>query len=296
MKNYNLNINDLNTLNKYLKEISIIPLLTNKEEIKLSKIINKGNLKKKNIKNVLNKKIAQKKLIKSNLKFVVSVAKKYQNQGLNLLDLINEGNLGLIKATLKFNYKKGFKFISYAVWWIKQCILQAIADYSKCIRSPTNKIVLLNKIKKKYSILEQKYKRCPTIKEISNFLKIPISDIKNIYKYNYKFISLDAPLNEENDNSNLYDLLKYKESHSPNEKFFKESLINDIKICFKYLSKREIQVLILYFGLFDNPKLSFNEISKLFFLTRERIRQIQIKAFKKFKKKEVKKIFLSYLR
>ncbi|XBT18414.1 MAG: sigma-70 family RNA polymerase sigma factor [Candidatus Shikimatogenerans sp. Tduv] len=285
-KNKNINI-----LNKYLKDIANISILNYKEELFLSKIIKKGISKKATKKDILNKNIAQDKLIQSNLKFVVSIAKKYQNQGLSLLDLINEGNLGLIKATLKFDYKKKFKFISYAVWWIKQCILQAIANYSKCIRAPTNKIVLLNKINKKYYYLEQKYKRYPSIKEIARSLNIKKKSIKNIYKYNYKYISLDAPLNNNNNTSNLYNILYIKKDFSYNKNNKNNLLIVNLKKCLNFLNKREKQVLILCYGLFENPKLNFEEIAKLYNITRERVRQIHIKVLKKIKKnKKIKDI------
>ncbi|WXB47295.1 MAG: RNA polymerase sigma factor RpoD/SigA [Candidatus Shikimatogenerans sp. Tmey] len=286
------NFKKINILNIYLTYISKISLLTIKEEKFLLKLIYLG-LKKKNSKNIINKKFAQNKLIQSNLKFVVSVAKKYQNQGLNLLDLINEGNLGLIKATLKFNYKKKFKFISYAVWWIKQSILQAIANYSKFIRTPTNKVVLFNKINKRYYYLEQKYNRKPTMKEIAKDLDVNLKSIKNIYKYNYKYISLDAPLNDNNDTSNLYNVLKCDKVKSFNKKFYRKSLKLNLIKSLKILHNREKEILILCFGLFGNPKLNFEEISSLFNLTRERVRQIQIRALKKLKnnKKIKKKLF-----
>ncbi|XBT18226.1 MAG: RNA polymerase sigma factor RpoD/SigA [Candidatus Shikimatogenerans sp. Tser] len=286
----------INILNKYLKDISKISLLRYKEEMFLSKIIQKGLKKRAHKKDILNKNIAQDKLIQSNLRFVVSVAKKYQNQGLSLLDLINEGNIGLIKATLKFNYKKKFKFISYAVWWIKQCILQSIANYSKCIRAPTNKTVLFNRINKAYYYLEQKYKRKPFMKEIAKFLKLKVKVIHNIYKYSYKYVSLDAPLNNDNNTSNLYNIIKCENTKSFNEKFYNKSLSANIKKCLKFLNKREAQILILFFGLFKNPKLNFDEIAKLFNITRERVRQIQISALKKFKNNKKVRKYLSWFR
>ncbi|XBT18858.1 MAG: RNA polymerase sigma factor RpoD/SigA [Candidatus Shikimatogenerans sp. AspAUS03] len=267
---------------KYLKDISNIPVLNYKEEKMLSQIIKKGNIKNASQKNIYNKEIAKQKLVTGNLKFVISIAKNYQNQGLSLLDLIIEGNLGLIKASTKFNYKKGFKFISYAVWWIKQSILQAVSNYSKSIKCPTNKIVFLNKINKIYSYLEQKYKRKPILSEIADKMKCKVSYIENIYKYHYKYLSLDAPLNEENENSNLYDVLK-SEDLTNNDKLLNKSLRNDLKKCFKVLTSREKQIIILYFGLFDNSKLNFEEIAKFFNLTRERVRQIQIKSLSKIK-------------
>ncbi|WGH25670.1 MAG: RNA polymerase sigma factor RpoD/SigA [Candidatus Shikimatogenerans bostrichidophilus] len=288
------NIEESESLNKYLHEISKIPLLTYEEEIKLAKQINKGlkiNASKKDKKQ---KKISQDKLVKSNLRFVVSVSKQYQNQGLSLSDLINEGNLGLIKAALRFDETRGFKFISYAVWWIRQCILQAIADFSRCVRSPTNKIAFLNKVNKVCSYLEQKLQRQPSIKEISKYLSVSEKEVEDVLKYSGKHISLDAPL-IEGEGINLYDVISYKDSPKPDNKLNKESLKRDIKRCLKILSKREEQVIILYCGLFGNKPMTFEEIAKMFILTRERVRQIQISAFKKLKKSKKSKILKFYL-
>ncbi|WOX79091.1 sigma-70 family RNA polymerase sigma factor [Candidatus Shikimatogenerans bostrichidophilus] len=289
MKKIKINNDESETLNKYLKEISKIPLLNYKKEIKLTNIIkNCNNIKNKNYKNAL------KILIKSNLRFVVSVAKKYQNQGLSLLDLINEGNLGLIKAAIRFDVNRGYKFISYAVWWIKQSILQAIADYSKCVRSPTNKIAFLNKINKAFLILEQKLHKTPTTKEIANYLSVKEKDVENVLKYSSKPISLDAPL-IEGEGINLYDVIISKDFPNPDNKIKKESFNNDIKKCFKILSKREKNIIIFYCGLFGNKKMTFEEISKLLKLTRERVRQIQINSLKKLRKYNMCNILKSYL-
>ncbi|WGH25864.1 MAG: sigma-70 family RNA polymerase sigma factor [Candidatus Shikimatogenerans bostrichidophilus] len=275
------------SLNNYLQEISNIPLLKKEEEKKLAKIISKG-------KNNKNYKIALKKLVNSNLRFVVSVAKQYQNQGLSLLDLINEGNLGLIKAASRFDYNKGYKFISYAVWWIRQCILQAIADYSRCVRSPTNKIAFLNKINKISIILEHKYNRKPTIKEIAKYLSTDEKNVEEVIRNSGKHISLDAPLIEGED-INLYDILHSKESNELENKLNIESLNKDIKKCFKILSKREKKVIILYCGLFKKKQMTFEEIAKIFNLTRERVRQIQISALIKLKNNKYCKNLKNYL-
>ncbi|WGH26564.1 MAG: RNA polymerase sigma factor RpoD/SigA [Candidatus Shikimatogenerans bostrichidophilus] len=288
------NLEDSESLNKYLYEISKIPLLSNKEEIKLAIKIRNGLKYNANKKAIKKKNKAQDKLVKSNLRFVVSVAKQYQNQGLSLCDLINEGNVGLIKAAFRFDETKGFKFISYAVWWIRQCILQAIADSSKCVRSPTNKIAFLNKINKVFTILEQKLQRQPSIKEISKYLSINEKEIEDILKFSNKHISLDAPL-IEGEGINLYDILIYKDSPSPDKKLNEESLKRDIKKCFKILSKREEQVIILSCGLFGKKIMNFEEIAKLFSLTRERVRQIQISALKKLKTSKKIKILKNYL-
>ncbi|XBT18730.1 MAG: RNA polymerase sigma factor RpoD/SigA [Candidatus Shikimatogenerans sp. Tcar] len=281
----------INALNIYLKHISYIPLLKKKEENFLFKIVNKGFKKNCLKKDIKNRKLAQNKIIQSNLKFVVSIAKKYQNQGLDLLDIINEGNLGLIKATLKFNYKKKIKFISYAVWWIKQSILQAISNYSKFIRIPTNKEILFNKINKISYFLEQKYSNF-NLKNISKVLNINTKIIKNIYKYDYKYISLDTPLNNNNNDtsSTLYNVLKSDKIKSYNKKILNKSFKINIKDSLNILSNKEKEIIILCYGLFNNPKLNYQEISRLFNLTRERVRQVQIRALNKLRKnKEIKK-------
>lgn len=279
------NKEDSESLNKYLKEISKIPLLKFKEEKKIARIIKKGNFKEK--------KKALKKLVKSNLRFVVSVAKQYQNQGLSLSDLINEGNIGLIKAASRFDYKRGFKFISYAVWWIKQSILQAISDYARCVRAPTNKIALLNKINKIWFYLEQKLQREPTIKEISENLSIKEKEVEEVFETTNQHVSLDAPL-IEGEGINLYDIISVK-NNIENLKLKKESLEKDIKKCLKILSKREKKVIILCFGLFGKNSMNFEELAKLLNLTRERVRQIQISAFEKIKKSKQSKILKDYL-
>ncbi|WGH28065.1 MAG: RNA polymerase sigma factor RpoD/SigA [Candidatus Shikimatogenerans bostrichidophilus] len=288
------NKDESESLNKYLNEISKIPLLSNNKEIKLAKKIKKGLKNNSTKKEKLDKEKAQNILVKSNLRFVVSVAKQYQNQGLSLSDLINEGNLGLIKASLRFDETRGFKFISYAVWWIRQCILQAIADCSRCVRSPTNKIAFLNKVNKVFTKLEQKYYRQPTIKEISKYLSVNVKDIEEVLKYSSKHISLDAPL-IEGEGINLYDVISYKDSPKPDNNLNKESLKNDIKRCLKILSKREKKVIILSCGLFGKNIMNFEEIARLFGLTRERVRQIQISAIKKLKKSKKSKILKYYL-
>ncbi|WGH27063.1 MAG: RNA polymerase sigma factor RpoD/SigA [Candidatus Shikimatogenerans bostrichidophilus] len=288
------NKDESESLNKYLYEISKIPLLDSKEEIKLAIKIKKGLKKNANKKEIIEKEKSQNKLVKSNLRFVVSVAKQYQNQGLSLSDLINEGNLGLIKASLRFDESRGFKFISYAVWWIRQCILQSIADFSRCVRSPTNKIAFLNKVNKVFTYLEQKLNRAPSIKEISKYLSINIKDIEEVLKYSNKHISLDAPL-IEGEGINLYDVISSKNFPKPDNKLNQESLKKDIKICLKILSKREKQVIILCCGLFGKKSMTFEEIARLFKLTRERVRQIQISAIKKLKKYKKSKILKYYL-
>ncbi|MDH3004478.1 MAG: sigma-70 family RNA polymerase sigma factor [Candidatus Shikimatogenerans sp. JK-2022] len=295
MKRINfVNIEDSKTLNKYLYDISKIPLLNKKQEKKIAKIIKIGSKKNANYYQKKKKKKTQNILIQSNLRFVVSIAKKYQNQGLSLLDLINEGNIGLIKASLRFDVNRGYKFISYAVWWIKQNILQAIADFSRCVRSPTNKIAFLNKVNKVITELEQKLQRQPTIKEISKFLLVKEKDIEEILKFNNKHISLDSPI-IEGEGINLYDIISSKNVDKPNVNLNNKSLNKDIKKCLNILSKREKQVIILSCGLFGYNYMSFEEIATLFKLTRERVRQIQISAIKKLKNSNKIKILRNYL-
>ncbi|WGH24573.1 MAG: RNA polymerase sigma factor RpoD/SigA [Candidatus Shikimatogenerans bostrichidophilus] len=295
MKNYQtINKEESKSLNKYLNDISKIPLLNNINEKKIAIIIQKSKNYKNNIKRLRIKKYAQNLLIKSNLRFVVSIAKQYQNQGLSLSDLINEGNIGLIKAAEKFDVNRGYKFISYAVWWIKQSILQAIADFSKCVRSPTNKIAFLNKINRVTTYLEQKLQRQPTIKELAKNLSVTEKEIEDVLKLNGKNISLDAPL-IEGEGLNLYDVISSKNVPNPDKKLKTESLQKDIKKCLSILSKREKQVIIYSCGLFGQNLMTFEEIAKLFNLTRERVRQIQISAINKLKKTDKINILKSYL-
>ncbi|MDH3004783.1 MAG: sigma-70 family RNA polymerase sigma factor [Candidatus Shikimatogenerans sp. JK-2022] len=283
------------SLNKYLEDISSITLLTSKEEKILAEIIKNGLKKKASKQEKMLKKKAQDKLVVSNLRFVISVAKQYQNQGLSLADLINEGNIGLIKAALRFDINRGYKFISYAVWWIRQSILQAIADFARCVRTPTNKIAFLNKVKKVTNYLEQKFKRVPTYKEIAKFLLVKEKDIEEILKISKQHVSLDAPL-IEGEGINLYDVISTQDKEAiPENKLLNESLKEDIKKCLSILSEREEQVIILFCGLYGNKSMTFDEIAQLFGLTRERVRQIQISAIKKLKNSKLSNILKSYL-
>ncbi|WGH25305.1 MAG: RNA polymerase sigma factor RpoD/SigA [Candidatus Shikimatogenerans bostrichidophilus] len=282
------------SLNKFLHDISKIPLLNNEEEIKLAKIIKKGSKENSTKKERKEKQNALDILVKSNLRFVVSVAKKYQNQGLSVSDLINEGNLGLIKAALRFDVNRGYKFISYAVWWIRQSILQAIADFSRCVRSPTNKIAFLNKVNKASTSLEQILQRPPTIKEIAKYLSVKEIEVEEVLKLTGKQISLDAPL-IVGEGINLYDVISSKDIPNPDYELNKASLTEDIKRCLSILSKRENQVIILSCGLFGYNPMTFEEIANLFGLTRERVRQIQISAIKKLKKSQRSNILKPYL-
>jgi len=249
------------------------------EEIVLARKIKLGDQK------------ALKKLIQSNLRFVVSVAKQYQNQGLTLPDLINEGNLGLIKAAERYDETRGFKFISYAVWWIRQSILQAIAEQSRIVRLPLNKIGALSKINKAFTKLEQDYQREPTPEEIADLLKLQIKIVKEALEISNFHVSTDAPMHESEDNENtLYSTLINEESPSPDLSLINNSLKIEIERALSTLSEREAEVLRYYFGLIGEHPLSIDEISVLLQLTRERVRQLKEKALKNLK--NIKKIHL----
>jgi RNA polymerase primary sigma factor len=289
------NRDESESLNKYLKDISKISLLSSKEEIKLAHKIRIKFFKKKLYKKNKKTKNNLNKLVIANLRFVVSVAKQYQNQGLSLCDLINEGNFGLIKAAIRFDETRGFKFISYAVWWIRQSILQSIADCSRCVRCPTNKLAFYNKINKYSFSLEQDLQRTPSVIELSKKLNIPEKEIEEALKYSNKHLSLDAPLTEGED-SNLYDILKFDQLSSPYEDLEKESLNKDLYKCLEALNERESKILISYFGLFGKPTLSLKEIAKRESLTKERVRQIQINACKKLRNSPRSKRLKNYLK
>ena len=220
--------------------------------------------------------IALEKLTKANLRFVVSVAKQYQNQGLSLPDLINEGNLGLIKAAQRFDETRGFKFISYAVWWIRQSILQALAEQSRIVRLPLNKIGSINKINKAYASIEQEEERAPSASEIATFLDMSESDVKESQRNSGRHVSMDAPLVEGED-SNLYDVLRSGESPNPDRQLLNASLSIEIERAHKTLTPREADVIRLYFGLENKQALTLEEIGERFDLTRERVRQIKKK-------------------
>jgi len=234
------------------------------------------------------------KLTKANLRFVVSVAKQYQNQGLTLPDLINEGNLGLIKAAKRFDETRGFKFISYAVWWIRQSILQALAEQSRIVRLPLNKIGSINKINKAFARLEQENERPPSAEEIAMELDMTVSDVKGSMKISGRHVSMDAPL-IEGENSNLYDVLNSGESPNPDKKLLHESLEIEILRALETLTPREADVLKLYFGLGDAHPMTLEEIGETFDLTRERVRQIKEKAIRRLKHTSRSKILRTYL-
>ncbi|MCX7726451.1 MAG: RNA polymerase sigma factor RpoD/SigA [Chitinispirillaceae bacterium] len=268
-KNYILD-NDY-ALALYLKEVGKIPTLTMEEEAELARKIKKGDRK------------ALDKLVEANLRFVVSVAINYQNQGLPLSDLINEGNLGLIKAATKFDETKNFKFISYAVWWIRQAILQALAEQSRIVKLPLNRIDTLQKINKIRSKLEQKYRRAPDNEEIASELSIDMSVVEESCLIGNNAISLHSPCPGGNDETPIIDLIPNKEEERPDSNYREISLQEEIKKIIDFLDKREREVIKLYFGIDHEKAYTLEEISKFFNLTRERARQIKEKALKRLK-------------
>ncbi|MDP4703873.1 MAG: RNA polymerase sigma factor RpoD/SigA [Polaribacter sp.] len=270
------------SLDKYLQEIGKVDLITADEEVELAQLIKAGDQR------------ALEKLTKANLRFVVSVAKQYQNQGLTLPDLINEGNLGLIKAAKRFDETRGFKFISYAVWWIRQSILQALAEQSRIVRLPLNKIGSINKINKMYAFLEQENERPPSAEEIAKKLDMTVNDVKESMKNSGRHVSMDAPLIEGED-SNLYDVLNSGESPNPDRELIHESLRIEINRALETLTPREADVVKLYFGLGEHQPMTLEEIGETFDLTRERVRQIKEKAIRRLKHTSRSKILMTYL-
>jgi RNA polymerase primary sigma factor len=270
------------SLDKYLQEIGKVDLITAEEEVELAIKIKAGDQR------------ALEKLTTANLRFVVSVAKQYQNQGLTLPDLINEGNLGLIKAAQRFDETRGFKFISYAVWWIRQSILQALAEQSRVVRLPLNKIGSINKIKKAFAHLEQAHERPPSPDEIAKELDMTINDVKESMKNSGRSVSMDAPLMEGED-YNMYDVVRSGESPNPDEALLNESLRTEIERALETLTPREADVIRLYFGLADQRPMTLEEIGQTFDLTRERVRQIKEKAVRRLKHISRSTILKTYL-
>ena len=270
------------SLDKYLQEIGKVDLITADEEVELAQRIKAGD------------QVALEKLTKANLRFVVSVAKQYQNQGLTLPDLINEGNLGLIKAAQRFDETRGFKFISYAVWWIRQSILQALAEQSRIVRLPLNKIGSINKINKTFAFLEQAHERTPSAEEIAKELDMTVEDVKQSLKNSGRHVSMDAPLIDGED-SYLYDVLRSGESPNPDKELLHESLRTEIERALETLTPREADVIRLYFGLAGQHSMTLEEIGETFDLTRERVRQIKEKAIRRLKHTSRSKILKTYL-
>ncbi len=272
------------SLDKYLQEIGRVELLNPDDEIELARKIKKGGIEGT---------LALERLVKANLRFVVSVAKQYQNQGLSLGDLINEGNLGLIKAAKRFDETRGFKFISYAVWWIRQSILQALAEQSRIVRLPLNRVGALNKIGKKFSELEQKYEREPTAQELADQLDMSVPEIAETIKISGRHLSVDAPFVQGEDNR-LLDILPNEQQPPPDSELIRESLKVEVQQVLTTLSQREAEVIKLYFGL-DSQCLTLEEIGEKFNLTRERVRQIKEKAIRRLRHASRSKALRSYL-
>ena len=270
------------SLDKYLHDIGKVELITAEEEVELARKIKDGDQE------------ALEKLTKANLRFVVSVAKQYQNQGLSLPDLINEGNLGLIKAAQRFDETRGFKFISYAVWWIRQSILQALAEQSRIVRLPLNKIGTINKINKAYAYLEQEYEREPRADEIAALLDITESEVKDSMRNSSRHLSMDASLTQDKDN-NMYDVLKSEDSPTPDKGLLYESLKQEINRTISTLPQREADIIKLYFGLDSKHPMTLEEIGEKYELTRERVRQIKEKAIRRLKNQAKCKNLKAYL-
>ncbi len=269
------------SLDKYLQEIGREDLITVEEEVELAQRIKKGD------------RIALEKLTRANLRFVVSVAKQYQNQGLSLPDLINEGNLGLIKAAEKFDETRGFKFISYAVWWIRQSILQALAEQSRIVRLPLNQVGSLNKINKAFSKFEQENERRPSPEELADELEIPVDKISDTLKVSGRHISVDAPFVEGEDNS-LLDVLVNDDSPNADRVLINESLSKEIDRSLATLTERESEIIKMFFGI-GYQEMTLEEIGDKFGLTRERVRQIKEKAIRRLRANSKSKLLKSYL-
>jgi RNA polymerase primary sigma factor len=273
---------DNSFLDKYLNEVAKIKLITPEEEVDLARMIHKGDLGARDC------------LINANLRFVISVAKQYQNLGLSLADLINEGNLGLIKAAQRFDETRGFKFICYAVWWIRQAIMQALTENARIVRLPLNRIDLNNKIKKIIAELEQKYEREPTIFEITQALEITLTDVTITFKNNRRDISMDAPL-VQGEEENMYDVLLSEDASSPDKELLTDSLRKEIERALNKLTPREAYIIRFYFGLNGKHAHTLAEISEEFNLTSERVRQIKAKSIKRLKDTTICRVLKTYL-
>ncbi len=270
------------SLEKYLQDISKEGMITAEEEVELAKRIKQGDER------------ALEKLVRANLRFVVSVSKQYQNQGLTLPDLINEGNLGLIKAAKKFDETRGFKFISYAVWWIRQSILQALADQARIVRLPLNQVGSLNKINRTFSKLEQEFERVPSASEIADNLEITEDKVSDTMKISGRHVSVDAPFKEGEDHG-LLDVLSEENSPKTDHNIMRESLLQEIDRSLKTLGERESEVIKLYYGIGMKHALTLDEIGDRFELTRERVRQVKEKAIKKLRQTSRSKLLRAYL-
>jgi RNA polymerase primary sigma factor len=258
------------SLDKYLQEIGAVQMITPEEEVELARRIKNGD------------QVALERLVNSNLRFVVSVSKQYQNQGLTLCDLINEGNLGLIKAAKRFDETRGFKFISYAVWWIRQSILQALAEQSRIVRLPLNRVGVLGKITKAYSELEQRLEREPSAEELALALELDVESVSETLKMSGRHVSVDAPIQVGEENT-LLGMLENNDEPKPDKHLIKESLCKEIERSLSTLSEREREIICHYFGLLSRSEMSLEEIGEKFGLTRERVRQIKEKGIRRLK-------------
>jgi RNA polymerase primary sigma factor len=274
---------DTQSLEKYLQEISKEKLLTSEEEVKLAKLIKQGDAD------------ALEKLVKANLRFVVSVAKQYQNQGLPLSDLINEGNLGLIKSAEKFDETKGFKFISYAVWWIRQSIMQSLVEQARIVRLPINKVGSYNKIMQTMQLFEQEFQREPTNEELEKILHINKSDIDDLIKCASRHVSMDAPLSDDEEAGTMYDTLKNNDDEGADKNMMDESLQKEIRKALRVLPVRDAEIVCFYFGLKGEGYMTLEEIGGMFNLTRERVRQIKERSLRRLTKVTSSRELKSYL-
>lgn len=271
------------SLEKYLQEIGKVELISPEEEVKLASLIKQGDQQ------------ALDRLTKANLRFVVSVAKQYQNQGLSLPDLINEGNVGLIKAAQRFDETRGFKFISYAVWWIRQSILQSLAEQARIVRLPLNKVGLTNRIQKAYSLLEQQYEREPSAEELAEVLEMDIEEISSTLGINARHVSMDSPLSDGEENT-LIDVLENPNAEKTDDELYhKESLKTEIERSLTTLTERQREVICFFFGIGIDHPMSLEDIGEKFCLTRERVRQIKDKAITKLKTSNRCKLLRTYL-
>ena len=270
-------------LDKYLNDIGKIDMLTAEEEAELARKIKQGDQEALN------------RLTQGNLRFVVSVAKQYQNQGLSLSYLINAGNVGLMKAARRFDETKGFKFISYAVWWIRQSILQAIVEYSRIVRLPLNKVGSYNKVNEAFIAFVQEFEREPSHEELAEILEVTPKDIANMMKGSIRHLSVDAPIGGEDNDSTMLDLLSNEQGDRPDDALMEQSLKDEVQAGLSILSPREVEVLSAYYGLNGHKSLTLEEIGELYCLTRERVRQIKERAIRRLRKAYNRNALKSYL-